>query len=596
MPTSSSKRMFNTKESLPNVEDLTGMHICYVGAGVMGLHSAYLVSKRGATVTIIEKESNIGGVWFTAANKGSRVQILEPGYRLIPGKIATDFTQQEEVLENLNEIVNQLLQNGENKIYVNSTCTKVDNIDDKVFIHYDTKQVNGDVQTKITEADHVIFSSGGLREPVRETYIGEEHFNGPIIYGLKGEPDKLKVKGKHVLIVGMGAFAIENARECLFRGASHVTFVVRSRNIILPKIFAYMNWAMESKTMTVKEATERRKNTTFGQNISTGLNFVGTILQRPFRIVKTLNELNSLRRIFLTGYEKCHAEEALPDELRKFQEEGGTNLLQIFGSESERDRKTLPTMSDAFFVGYALGKITVIRGDIEKCGRDHLLTKDGGKIHGDIIMKNLGFKQDANWLQDVLPHDHMYEPSFLGNRAWLMKAERPTPTKSEIKNLYEQGFDVKTRDNSPTLLASAPYFAAFQTEIFSYFQANPDKLKELIAGKHIAKVPLGRSFGISMGLSISNIIHEVPELRERFDYHKIEVHRNIRRRYSFDEYINENKEWWKYCCKCMSGDEDAVPYLWEEVEDTMKTFITFPNPKPVVSELLIPAFTANSKL
>ena len=46
----------------------------------------------------------------------------------------------------------------------------------------------------------------------------------------------------------------------------------------------------------------------------------------------------------------------------------------------------------------------------------------------------------------------------------------------------------------------------------------------------------------------------------------------------------------------MSGDEDAVPYLWEEVEDTMKTFITFPNPKPVVSELLIPAFTANSKL
>ena len=86
--------------------------------------------------SIIKKESNIGGEWFTAANKGSRVQILEPGYRLIPGKIATDFTQQEEVLENLNEIVNQLLQkNGENKIYVNSTCTKVDNIDDKVFIH-----------------------------------------------------------------------------------------------------------------------------------------------------------------------------------------------------------------------------------------------------------------------------------------------------------------------------------------------------------------------------------------------------------------------------------------------------------------------------
>ena len=88
-----------------------------------------------------------------------------------------------------------------------------------------------------------------------------------------------------------------------------------------------MNWAMESKTMTVKEATERRKNTTFGQNISTGLNFVGKILQRPFRIVKTLNELNSLRRIFLTGYEKCHAEEALPDELRKFQEENNFFFL-----------------------------------------------------------------------------------------------------------------------------------------------------------------------------------------------------------------------------------------------------------------------------
>ena len=41
----------------------------------------------------------------------------------------------------------------------------------------------------------------------------------------------------------------------------------------------------------------------------------------------------------------------------------------------------------------------------------------------------------------------------------------------------------------------------------------------------------------------------------------------------------------------MSGDENAVPYLWEDVEDTIKTFITFPNPKPAVSDLLIPKVT-----
>jgi len=81
----------------------------------------------------------------------------------------------------------------------------------------------------VLTADHVIFCVGGLQEPRKISYPGESVFKGTIVNGVGGEPDKVNVRGKQVLILGLGSYAVENGRVCLYRGAEHVTFLARSR-------------------------------------------------------------------------------------------------------------------------------------------------------------------------------------------------------------------------------------------------------------------------------------------------------------------------------------------------------------------------------
>ena len=53
---------------------------------------------NGARVTVVEREGDVGGVWRYFANEGSRVLVSEPGYRLIPDRLLTDFTQKHDIL------------------------------------------------------------------------------------------------------------------------------------------------------------------------------------------------------------------------------------------------------------------------------------------------------------------------------------------------------------------------------------------------------------------------------------------------------------------------------------------------------------------
>merc|ERR1712113_583728 len=53
---------------------------------------------------------------------------------------------------------------------------------------------------------------GNLTLPRQETYKGEETFGGDIGYGMFNEIDYHKLEGHNVVIVGHGAFAVENIR------------------------------------------------------------------------------------------------------------------------------------------------------------------------------------------------------------------------------------------------------------------------------------------------------------------------------------------------------------------------------------------------
>lgn len=61
-------------------------------------------------------------------------------------------------------------------------------------------------------SDHVLLCTGGLQTP-RDVALPEQAvFGGDVILGIGSEVDNTDLAGKHVAVLGMGAFAVENAR------------------------------------------------------------------------------------------------------------------------------------------------------------------------------------------------------------------------------------------------------------------------------------------------------------------------------------------------------------------------------------------------
>jgi len=229
--------------------------VAIVGTGVMGLNVAKRLVEAGiSSFVLLDKNSDIGGVWNcneSWANASSRVQIIEPKYRLDDKMQMTDFTPQPELHAEMKRV-----------------CTEY-GFAEKLRMGYEVTQLedypsvpssraicsNG----KIIEARRaILLCTGGLQVPRRVSFRGEENFTGDNIMGVNGQIDKVDLKNKNVVIIGMGAFAVENARTSLLAGASHVTIVARNLNLVLPRLLLYLSSYAEGNISTMKDKVKIR--------------------------------------------------------------------------------------------------------------------------------------------------------------------------------------------------------------------------------------------------------------------------------------------------------------------------------------------------
>ena len=217
-----------------------------VGAGVCGLKAASRLSRDGHTdFVVLEKSTRLGGVWATNgwANASSRVQISEPHYRMIEENVTTEFTPQEELLGQMKAMVAR--DKFEDRIRYGSKVTSVRTID---AAGEETLADGATASVRVTYTDptgricvivaseHVLLCTGGLQTPNKDTLPSDAAFAGAVISGVSSEVDAIPLGGKSVCVVGMGAFAVENARTALEQGAEHVTIVARKMNLVLPRM------------------------------------------------------------------------------------------------------------------------------------------------------------------------------------------------------------------------------------------------------------------------------------------------------------------------------------------------------------------------
>merc|ERR1712228_518479 len=111
-------------------------------------------------------------------------------------------------------------------------------------------------------------------------------------------------------------------------------------------------------------------------------------------------------QIFLHSYQACHAEEAMPDELREMERTKNPLAMQ----QNRESFGTVPTASDPFFIGHALGKMSVVRGDVSRMLANGVETTGGKVVEGSVIIKCFGFEDPDHWIPSVVDQDHMHSP------------------------------------------------------------------------------------------------------------------------------------------------------------------------------------------
>ena len=218
-----------------------------VGTGLRGLIFANKFSQLGGKdLVILERTATIGGVWHYYANPFSRVQNSEPSYRM-PVKVAPTRSgnfkgylhqpYEFEVLDSCRQIIEQcaLCKN----IFLKTEVTRVSASGTNWRVS--AKQLISGQKVAVTGELAVLCLNIRLGLPRNVAYPGKELFGGLIRRGIAGDTNDLNWEKKLVVVLGMGAYAIENMRTALEHKASHVVILCRQRGTVSPRAIDWIN-------------------------------------------------------------------------------------------------------------------------------------------------------------------------------------------------------------------------------------------------------------------------------------------------------------------------------------------------------------------
>lgn len=208
-----------------------------VGAGISGITFCRSLCEQGSDelVVVDRCEKGIGGIWQFYANRFSRVNTSEVGYRLtsFTKRPNEDHTPTHDIVRDIYSLASK---HAKDKIRLGWSVEQCEKQADGKFLvtfrHASDKSIP---PRKIlcTTVNFCINRRIGKRRDL--TFKGEEKFRGDSVYGYANEVVPLKFWGKRVIVVGAGAFAFENMRTALEHGAKHVTILGRRAGTTCPK-------------------------------------------------------------------------------------------------------------------------------------------------------------------------------------------------------------------------------------------------------------------------------------------------------------------------------------------------------------------------
>lgn len=207
-----------------------------VGAGVAGLAVARALD--APRTALVERDGVVGGVWRQYANATSRVNTSEPAYRLADGRPWSNHSRASEVLLQLGLELRAFLDGG-GALALRTEVRRAT----PTARGYDVHVARAGSQSGATAAELVVVCTNRRLGVPRAIVLPDEaRFRGRVLRGIASDVARADCADRDVVIVGMGAFAIETMRTCLERRARHVAIVCRRRGAVCPHVVDWVNF------------------------------------------------------------------------------------------------------------------------------------------------------------------------------------------------------------------------------------------------------------------------------------------------------------------------------------------------------------------
>jgi hypothetical protein len=345
-----SQLKIDTGASLP-----TKVDVAIIGAGITGIYAANRLKDAGISYAVLEKRDRVGGIWSQYANTTSQVNSSECSYRLFEKNARSnrDHSYTREMLED----IALLTEDIKDHLYLETEVTKISKRENGYTVN-----IRRHGHESIIESTGVILAINDRVGPPREiAWKNQEAFSGQVVSGISDGARGIDWRDKNVVIVGMGAFAIENARTALEAGARHVTVVCRRHGTICPKIIDYLNFA--------------------------------TPYDDAFKHDKKSNMRNMMY-------------------WKKLYDLSGATQPECWMGKVKHDGHTI-SVSDIWFIAHYLKKIATVTGEISDMTADTVVVSGQHHIDADIVVNCVGFERNAPLTEALSGYREMYNNNYV---------------------------------------------------------------------------------------------------------------------------------------------------------------------------------------
>lgn len=192
----------------PADEILQRQHVLVVGGGVCGVALGVSLGKLGIPYTIIDRNADIGGVWYMNRYPGCGVDTPNHSYSFSFGAAypwSRYFVQRDELYDYIGGIADEFDVRQHFRPRTELTGARWDETRHVWSVTLRTPDGEETLDTP-----YLVSAIGQLNDPSRPPFKGEEVFRGQILHSASWS-DELDVTGKRVAIIGTGATTMQMA-------------------------------------------------------------------------------------------------------------------------------------------------------------------------------------------------------------------------------------------------------------------------------------------------------------------------------------------------------------------------------------------------